>query len=248
MVKNVDYGIYVDTNFSSNSDMLLKINDKGIEFLREKLINAKLPKQGASGVSGNVGRIIEQLVVQYFHPHCHNIGANKGPDLLVYCLDIKSHKETHANSGSVNDSAWTIGSMSSLDILFTDYEDTDIHAKLQGHIEVGYDDEESVITSVNVYYYDNKIYQERFKKAYEEARKILFDQFYKKNPYNITVPEDFFKTTYPSYSTVKIPSGVRYGYFEKGEKSGFNFRLPHSGKKKLNKTANSTFIKFFEEN
>lgn len=246
MVKKcVDYGIYVDDNRSSNSDMLLKINDRGIKFLRDKLIGTLVPKQGTGG-SGNVGREIEKLVVPYFHPACHNIGTNRGADLSVYCLDIKSHKETHANTGNVNDSAWSIGSMSSIDILHNAYKDTEVCAKLQGHLEVMYDDTTSKITSVEVRYYDNNVYQNRFEQAYREARQKLTDQYNNKNPSKL-LPEDFFKTIYAAYATVKTPSGSRYGYFEKGETSGFNFRLPHSGKKKLNKTANSTFVKLFME-
>lgn len=246
MVKKcVDYGIYVDDNRSSNSDMLLKINDRGVKFLRDKLIGTVVPKQGAGG-SGNVGREIEKLVVPYFHPACHNIGTNPGPDLLVYCLDIKSHKEKHDNSEEDNDCAWTIGSISSIDVLFKDYKDTDICAKLQGHIEVRFNDKTNKITSVDVVYYDNNTFQNNFKLAYKESQRTLLEQFHNKNPVMLH-PEDLFKTLYRSYSTVKTASGRRYGYFEKGENSGFNFRLPHAGKKRLNKTANTTYTTLFEE-
>ena len=74
----MNYGPYVDDNSSSNTDMLLKINQVGIDYLRRKWIGTTVPAQDPVD-TGNVGRYIEQLILVDFHPACHNVGSSSSP-------------------------------------------------------------------------------------------------------------------------------------------------------------------------
>ena len=233
----INYGPYVDDNSASNTDMLLKINQAGIDFLRNKWIGTIVSAQDPVD-TGNVGREIEQLVLGDFHPDCHNIGSSSGPDLLIYCLDIKTHKEVSA-SGAVNDCSWTISGMNPARIISTKYEDSPIYKKLQGHLEIAYDDKEHIITKVDVCYYDHSIYQDLFKKAYEESRTVLKNQLAAETKIrNVPNVGHFFKTIYKSFTVIPIES-KKYGQFEKMNGTMFNFRMPHSAKKIINRTSHS---------
>jgi len=144
-----------------------RITQAGIQFLRDQLIGRPVPKQSKSA-HGNTGRAIEKMVLQLFEPKCRNGNTSKGPDILEYQLDIKSHNATAVSTNST-----TIGHSTWYDLVNKSYTQSDVYKKMQGHIDIWYDNNACIITDVNVYYFDYDYLQEELTASYNELQSIV---------------------------------------------------------------------------
>jgi len=208
-----------------------KITQEGIEFLRDQLIGKSVPKQhvGIANPHGSTGREIERMVLEFFDPVCRNGETKKGPDVLEYGLDIKSH-----NATSIADNATTIGHSKWYDLVNKSYRQSDVYKKMQGHIDVWYDNNLCAITDVNVYYFDYDHIQEDLEKSYDELQSIVSERGMMA----------LFKGELLDYDEIykadfTISAGPESLFLLDVRDSGVNFRISHKNMKHLATRAKS---------
>lgn len=208
-----------------------RITEAGILFLRDQLIGQSVPKQviGFKNPHGSTGHVIEKLVLQFFDPVCHNGGTQKGPDVLEYQLDIKSH-----NATSVADNATTIGHSKWYDLVNKSYTQSEVYKKMQGHIDVWYDNNLGIITDVNVYYFDYDHIQEELENSYNELQTIVS----KRGLLALFNGEELdYDEIYKADFT--ISAGPESLFLLDVRDSGVNFRISYKNMKRLTTSAKS---------
>lgn len=208
-----------------------RITEAGVVFLRDQLIGKSVPKQqvGLLDAHGSTGREIERMVLEFFDPICRNGGTKKGPDVLEYELDIKSHNET-----SVAYNSTTIGHSKWYDLVNKSYRQSDVYKKMQGHIDVWYDNDLSIITDVNVYYFDYDHIQEELEKSYNELQTIVSKRglmaLFNGEPLDY---DEIYKADFT------ISAGPKSLFLLDVRDSGVNFRISHKNMKRLATSAKS---------
>ena len=211
-----------------------RINEDGILFLRDKLIGKTIPKQevGIGDAHGSTGKEIERIVLEFFDPECRNGGTSKGPDIMhPYYLDIKSH-----NGSSVGYNNTTIGHSKWYDLVNKSYTESEVYKKMQGHIDVWYENNlnTAIITDVNVYYFDHDHIQEELEKSYNELQYIVSDRG----------REALFNGEQLDYDEIykadfTISAGPKSLFLLDVRDSGVNFRISHKNMKRLASRAKS---------
>lgn len=133
-----------------------------IKELKETLVGKIVPQQD----SGNVG--------MYLHDELgkKDKRMNSGPGVdWPYCdTEFKTR-----NRGST--ASHTIGTMTIKDIVQTPYKKSPIREKLRTQRRVEFDNTFNVVTSDEIVDLDIDFIQESIESAYEEARKIIIDEY-----------------------------------------------------------------------
>lgn len=208
-----------------------RITEAGILFLRNQLIGKSVSKQevGNEDAHGSTGREIEQMVFEFFDPKCRNGGTKKGPDVLEYELDIKSH-----NATSVAYNSTTIGHSTWYNLVNKSYTQSEVYKKMQGHIDVWYDNNLNIITDVNVYYFDYDHIQEELESSYNQLQTIVS----KRGLLALFNGEELdYDEIYKADFT--ISAGPESLFMLDVRDSGVNFRISHKNMKRLTTSAKS---------
>lgn len=209
-----------------------RITEDGILYLRNKLIGQYVPKQevGVDDAHGSTGRYIEALVLNMFDPDCRNGGTRKGPDILEYLLEVKSH-----NATSVADNSTTIGHSGWHDLVNKSYTQSEVYKKMQGHIDIWYNNKMGMITDVNVYYFDYDLIQEELEKSYNELQTLVSNRGVQAlNNGEVLDYDEIYKAD----STINVSSKSLFKLDVRD--SGVNFRISHKNMRGLASRAKST--------
>lgn len=222
---------------SHPSKITIRITDLGLNIIRNHILGFSLTP--ASSSSGSAGKLIEQRLIQLFDPKCRNIMSNSGVDVLEYFLEFKSQ---NVNTNS----SLTVGHMTASDIIQNTYYSSSLSDKLQAHLQISHDGQ--VVTDAELFYYDNPVYQALFEKVYNDSKNELVKLLSSRTGSELLLgTETFIRTKFKRYQTLNIPD-KQFGYFERNQtNTGFNFRIPQTGKTKVNQIANSTYIDLFSE-
>jgi hypothetical protein len=165
---------------------------------------------------GNVGYEIEARLVE----NGYALNDGPGPDLHAMGVEVKTRK---TNAQSAN----TVGAMTLDDIKTTPYEKSNVCSKIQRQYRVEYDDMMNEITSEKIYDFTDPYIQQKIKRGYESARKIII------------------AGAHGDY----VNGGEGIGYFERkrNSESSYAFRIPGPKMKTIEKVANNAkqFAKFF---
>jgi len=163
--------------------------------------------------NGNIGRWIEDRLEELGY----TINRGYGPDLLQMGVEVKSRLESST-------SGHTVSSMHPDDIANTEWEDTNLCAKIQLQYRVYYNDD-SVVTCAEIFDFTDSDIQALLKKSYDEGRKMLQDP----NAGNYVRSKDCI------------------AYFEGQENGYYQFRLSNAGMKRIERMSKQpSFSKFFE--
>jgi hypothetical protein len=117
--------------------------------------------------SGNIGRYVEYIMKR----NGYSLNRGKGIDLKGLHLEIKT-RLVDSTSGH------TVGAMLPIDIINTEWENSNIHDKVQKQYRVEYKDDSpvgeqytcSIVTEAKVYNFTHPFIQEKLKKDYNFCR------------------------------------------------------------------------------
>lgn len=190
-----------------------RLNKPRFTSFTNNLVGHSVPIR-TKGNSGVTGIAVDYLVKEWAGS---GSGFSGTVDIDIFGVEIKA-KDVHTNT------AWSIGSMTVEDIINTDYVDSNIYKKLQALFLVRYDNDLGIITSANLYYFDNDEVQTRIQTAYETTRKELIA--YKLN-HDANVNNQLFvfdtNVKFTSYQKIKGTPGYWFEYMNSG--TSFNFRI-----------------------
>ena len=161
--------------------------------------------------NGNIGRWIEDRLEDLGY----TINRSYGPDLLQMGVEVKSRLESST-------SGHTMAAMHPDDILDTEWKDSNIFAKSQRQYRVYYNDD-SVVTSAEIFDFTDLGIQALLEKSYDEGRKLLA-----KSNKNYLRGKDCI------------------AYFEGQANGYFQFRVTPEGMRRIECMSKQSFSKLFE--
>lgn len=188
-----------------------KVKVTSVPGLNKILLGLQLP----TNLNGEAGKFVEQKLIEHGWP----INTRKGCDILLLDLEIKTRKISATSSQ-------TIGGMTYVDIINTEYEHSAIYIKFRRQYRIKTNDLD-IVVSADVYNFDQPQIQRLIKEAYNHARDQLRNN------------SDLSATSYNGF----------YGYFERKLEGGnsFDFRLSNSDMETLERMATSKYSDLFSE-
>lgn len=192
-----------------------RLNKPRVRDFKNSLVGQSVP------VRTDVNSAITGLFIDEYAKNLAGVwkdNIEKVVDIMHLGIEVKS-KDIHS------DSNWSIGSMTFNDIIDTPYIDSPIYKKLQALFLVRYDNDLSIITHTDLYYFDNDEVQTRIQTAYESIRNemIAFKMQHLTNLNNqlFVIGPPAYKFT--SYQKFKSVPGYCFEYMNSG--NSFNFRI-----------------------